>query len=279
VEKEKLLPAVIIPAYNEERVIGKLLESLQSGVENNCFRVVVACNGTRDNSIDYIRNKYPMVTCLDINKASKANAINEAEKINMGFPRIFIDADIVISTSSVEKIIDYINQIDGPAVVAPRGKINTSLSDTLVRSYYSAWTKTIFYLEYGFGSGVYALNKKARSTFECFPEIIADDGFVREVVNHNQFYVCEHAESLVEAPRKVIDLLNIKIRSKLGNAQLINLGLIKNKITEKKRFLSKVGFLNVFVYIVVSYFAKRGAEKKIKDLSEYSWQRDESTRM
>jgi glycosyltransferase involved in cell wall biosynthesis len=279
VEKEKILPAVIIPAYNEERVIGNILESLKLGIEKKWFSVVVACNGTSDNSVEHIRNRYPMITCLDIKKASKTNAINEAEKINLGFPRIFIDADVVISSDAVKNMISYIDKIEGPAVVAPRGIINTSKSDVLVRKYYSAWTKTVFYLEHGFGSGVYCLNKKARSTFECFPEIIADDGFVREVVSHKQFFVCEQAESLVEAPRTINDLLNIKIRSKLGNIQLVKLGIIKNKATKSTRFLKKVSVFNVLVYIAVSYISKRGAERKLKNISEYSWQRDESSRM
>ncbi len=276
--EENPLPAIIIPAYNERKVISKLLNSLRSGISKKLFQVVVACNASTDSSVEYIREHFPMVTCLDIKKASKTNALNEAEKLDLGFPRVYIDADVLISSSDIEKIITYLNQFDEAALVAPRGKINTKESGAIVRIFYSAWMKTTFYLKRGFGSGIYALNKKARANFQQFPEIIADDGFIREVVMSDQIHICEAAESFVEAPRTLEDLLNIKIRSKLGNQQLEHLGLIKNRNQQAKRFLHKPILLEALVYICVNYLAKRGAAKRLKNMDKYSWQRDESSR-
>jgi glycosyltransferase involved in cell wall biosynthesis len=276
---DEVLPTVIIPAYNEKKVIAKLLTALHCGVVNKSFQVIVACNSTNDGSVEFISEHFPLVTCLDIKQASKTNALNEAEKLNLGFPRIFIDADITISAEAVKILIHYTSQFQDAALVAPRGKINTDSSDFLVRIFYSGWMKTPFYLEHGFGSGIYVLNKKARANFEFFPDIIADDGFIREVVMHEQLHICEVAESTVEAPRNIKDLLNIKIRSKLGNQQLANLGLIRNTNKVTKRFLHKLTLLETLVYFTVNYIANRGAAKKLKTIEQYTWQRDESSRL
>lgn len=127
-----MLPTVIIPAYNEHKVIGKLLSSLHSGVTNKCFQVIVACNGTTDGSVEFIRARFPMVTCLNIEKASKTNALNVAENLNSGFPHIFVDADVIIGTSDVENIINYISQLQDAALVVPRGRINTKNSSKFI---------------------------------------------------------------------------------------------------------------------------------------------------
>lgn len=272
------LPAIIIPAYNESSVISSLLTLLNKGVVSQDFMVVVACNGCFDNTADLVRSDFPGVVCLDLEKASKINAINEAEKLGLGFPRLYVDADVKISTDSVLKLIKESASYSTPVICAPRGKINIDSSDPFVKAFYSAWIKTPFYLEQGFGSGVYVLNRPAREQFLSFPEVIADDGYVREIIEPDQMVICESAYSIVEAPRKYNDLLNIKTRSKLGNMQLAQMGLKRQKIIKSKRFLQKPSLWHIVMYVITNAFAGFFAKKNMSRISGYSWQRDDSSR-
>ena len=282
------MPTVIVPAYNEEACITDLLSDLVDGVHREEFQVIVACNGCSDHTADIVRNQFPVVTCLDIPTASKTNAINIAESLQPGFPRIYIDADVRVSSQAVRQLSEILLNLQTPAVIAPRGQLQTDSSDIVVRSYYAAWKKTVFFIEEGFGSGVYGLNRQAREKFSIFPAIISDDGFVRTLGDSVYFQVCETCHSQVKAPRSVRDLISIKLRSKLGKLELmrnINSTLIpaKNSTVKrdqkrKPRFLLRPSLFEFLTYTAINLLTYILAFWNTSRSNKTGWQRDESTR-
>ena len=282
------LPTVIVPAYNEASSIATLLSQIVNGVHSEEYQVIVACNGCLDNTVDVVRTQFPEVTCLDIDTPSKTNAINRAEALRPGFPRIYIDADVQISSRSVTRLIHTLQSESSPLVVAPRGVPLTEASDRLVQWFYAAWQKTVYFIEDGFGSGVYGLNRTAREKFSAFPDLISDDGFVRTLGPDVRIQVCEESRSRVQAPRNIRDLLAIKVRSKLGKIELsrknpeLHAKRSKESVASgtgsKRRFSRRPSPQELLTYFGINAIAELCAICQLRNMDNYRWQRDESTR-
>ena len=272
-------PAVIIPAHNEEATIGKLLQAIYPGVLLDQYTVTVACNACSDRTAALVRQFFPLVQCLEIASAGKTNAINQAESHGLGFPRIYVDADILISDMALLQLIALCNADSEPVVVAPRGILYTGESDWLVSTYYRTWKKTRFYSEYGYGAGVYGLNRAARGAFVQFPDIISDDGYIRALFSYERISVCEQARSRVCTPENVWDLIKIKTRSKLGKLQLSRQ---RECHTPNKRgsaaFTGKPTLWELLVYYTINTLAYVNALRFRHRVSSYHWHRDESSR-
>ncbi|WP_193163691.1 glycosyltransferase [Microbulbifer hainanensis] len=288
------IPTVIIPACNEETTILPLLAGLAEGIERHRFQVIVACNGCGDRTVELVRRHHPDVTCLDIPTPSKTNAINRAEALKPGFPRLYVDADIEIDSAAVLRLINLLRSRSTPTLVAPRAVPLTEKSSITVKWFYSAWQKTIFFRTQGFGSGVYGLNLSARQKFTEFPPIISDDGFVRTLGSDVAVLVAENALSRVQVPRGLRDLLAIKVRSKLGKRQLeqwVDGAVVKTTVLatqdntqEKSRtsrqpiFLTPPSMPEFLTYIGINLMARVFAYWHAARIQRYRWQRDDSSR-
>ena len=123
------MATVIVPAHNEGSVIRRCLDSLvhQKGVE----RIIVACNGCSDDTVEIVRTHYPDVTCLDISTPSKVNALNEAEKHVTSWPVFYIDADVALSEGAIA-VIEAGMKEQNLLLAAPEPVIDTSASSWLV---------------------------------------------------------------------------------------------------------------------------------------------------
>ncbi len=93
-------------------------------------------------------------------------------------------------------------------------------SSLCVRAYYRIWEQLPYVRAGMIGVGVYALSEEGRGRFEEFPEIIADDGYVRMLFSSSERIHVEDAPVRVYAPAGVSDLTRIKTRSRLGRYQL-----------------------------------------------------------
>ena len=104
--------AVLIPAYNEEKVIVRTIRSVMMSTYKN-IRIIVIDDGSSDNTYDVARNAYPTdiasgrLTVLTKPNAGKAEALNYAierfdEEIYVG-----IDADTVIAHDAIARLVPH----------------------------------------------------------------------------------------------------------------------------------------------------------------------------
>jgi len=102
--------AVLIPAYNEEKVIVRTVRSVMNSTYKN-LRIVVIDDGSKDRTYNVVREAYPeeiasgLLTVLTKPNAGKAEALNFGlkqleEEIYFG-----IDADTVIAPDAVAKLV------------------------------------------------------------------------------------------------------------------------------------------------------------------------------
>ena len=211
--------SVIIPAHNEENVIASTLDALVAGVDTGILEIIVVCNGCSDITASIVKGYGVKVQCLETSVASKTNALNLGDEVANFFPRVYLDADIVLSVEAVLALEKAL--ADGRYLVASTAmKMDYGKASWWVRSYYDVWQQLPYVQEGMIGVGVFALSEKGRSRFGTFPDVIADDGFVRASFTNKERVSVEDFHSIVRAPVNLAGLIKIKSRSRLGRYEL-----------------------------------------------------------
>jgi len=102
------LVSVIVPAYNEERTIGKCLESILDQDYEGEMEIIVVNDGSTDRTAEIV-SKYP-VKFIDLKvNGGKANALNRAIEDAKGDILIFTDSDSFMSVSAVDSLVNCLN--------------------------------------------------------------------------------------------------------------------------------------------------------------------------
>ena len=212
--------SIIIPAHNEETVIARGLRAILTGAEPGELEVIVACNGCTDRTAEIACAFGPPVRVVEIEQASKVAALNAADEVATGFPRFYIDADVVLDLRSIRAMAVVLER--GEALFAtPSLAMDLSHSTWSVRTFYRVWTQLPYNRVGGqVGTGVYALSRAGRARFDRFPDVINDDGFARFSFAPHERVTVADAVSHVAPPRTLRTLIRAKTRVRLGRIQL-----------------------------------------------------------
>ena len=277
--------SIIIPAHNEEAVIKSCLIELFPGIEANEFEVIVVCNGCSDRTADVVRSISPMIDCVEVEKPSKTNALNVGDSHAHYYPRIYLDSDVRISYSDMKKMVEFLGHSQLLAV-SPCMNMEMGHSSWAVRAFYEVWSRLPYCKAGLIGVGVYALSEEGRSRFHVFPDIIADDGYIRLLFGSDERGAVPGVYSTVVAPANLVSLIKIKTRSRLGGYELKEKypALFTNDDKDysaafSDMFSSWRSWPQVVVYVLVNIVTRVRA-KFVASRSGYSvWERDESSRM
>jgi len=117
--------SIIIPAYNEEKRIGRTLEKYCNFFREKAkkkkfkFEILVVLNGCKDNTLGVVKRykrKYKEISYLNFEKAGKGFAIIEGFKsaIKNKFDLIgFTDADLATPPEAFYSLLENIGEYDG----------------------------------------------------------------------------------------------------------------------------------------------------------------------
>src|SRR6185312_6038650 len=109
---------------------------------------------------------------VEIPTASKTAALNAADSMASYYPRIYLDADIVVSPRLVRALGEALSA-PGVHGAVPRPEMDLAASSWPVRAFYRINSRLPVFRGRLFGRGVIAISKDARARFGAFPEIIA----------------------------------------------------------------------------------------------------------
>lgn len=203
--------AVIIAAYNEESVIGRCLTALAPVLKDGALQVIVACNGCTDRTAS-IAATYAGVTVLDIPTPSKSAALRAGDAIAVAGPRIYLDADVVMSARTALAIADSLAP-GGPLAARPPLSFHAAHSDWPVRRWYRVRARLPSIADVLWGAGTYALSAEGRERFGEFPDIVSDDLFIDSLFTAAERSIIDTDPVIVRAPRTTADLLRILRRT------------------------------------------------------------------
>jgi glycosyltransferase involved in cell wall biosynthesis len=211
------LGSVVIPAHNEAAGIVRCLDALFSGVAPGELDVVVVCNGCDDETAALARSSGHPVRVIELQAASKPAALRAGDAAALALPRIYLDADVVLFGSSARVVLD---RLRGGAVAArPPVRYDSSRSSAPVRSYYRARSRVPALLGSLWGAGVYGLSEAARSRFEAFPDVVADDLWVDRHFAPGEIEIVDCAPVVVAVPRRARDLVRVLRRTYRGKGE------------------------------------------------------------
>lgn len=276
--------SIIIPAHNEEKAIGRCLHALLPGAQDGFYEVLVVCNGCADDTAKVVAGFGDVIRCIETPIASKNHALNLGDEAASGFPRFYQDADVIQTAGTIKGVAEVLAAGDFLAA-APQIQMDYAHSSRAVQSYYDVWQKLPYVREGMIGTGVYALSKQGRSRFDKFPDIIADDGYVRALFKPHERTSVDNCYSIVRSPANLGGLLKIKTRSRLGGYELHQKfpELLENEEKDYSGALLHCVkdislWLKLPVYLYVNFLARHRAKKHLMRLGATGWARDDTSR-
>jgi glycosyltransferase involved in cell wall biosynthesis len=212
-----ILGSVVIPACDEAEVIERCLTTLLPDVPAGLLEVVVVCNGCTDGTAQIARSTGLPVQVLEIETGSKIAALNLADAEVKTFPRLYLDADVMLPGRSAMAVLRRLSQGD---VLAARPPLHYDLSGCswLVRRYHAARVLIPGMLDRLWGAGVYGLTQRGRARFGDWPQLIGDDLFVDTLFSDDEIEVVHTDPVVVLPPRNARDLLAVLRRGARSQA-------------------------------------------------------------
>ena len=278
--------SVVIAAHNEEAVLGACLDSLRSQPGAERMQIVVSANGCTDGTAEVAYSRGAQV--VDRREAGKPAALNAAEKVAVGFPRIYLDADIVVPPGAVDAVLARLSDSPRTRAVVPRRRVSTAGRPWPVKGYFAIQQRLPVFRDGLFGRGMIAVSAEGRARFDEFPDLIADDLFLDSQFSAEEKAEAADAEVIVEAPYTTRALLRRLVRVRRGNSQMraaSQTGDIEASVrsSDPAAWLRDVVMAKpvlIFAavpYVTITVIAALLARRPAKPAQ--AWGRDESTRV
>lgn len=209
--------AVVVPAHDEEAVILRTLTPL-ADLPGQGVEVVVVANGCTDQTAARARSLGD-ITVLELGVPSKVAALNAADEVASGWPRLYLDADITLTVATVRAVLA---RLDAGGVLAARPSFRyvTEGCAPAVRAYYRARARIPGMTEHLWGAGVYGLSAEGHARLGRFPDLVADDLYVDQLFGSAEKAVVPTEPVLVQCPRTVRALVHTLRRVYRGRSQV-----------------------------------------------------------
>ncbi len=285
-EKVGPICSIVIPAHNEEQVIARCLRSLLDGCGKDEIDVIVVANNCDDKTVEIASSFGAPVRVIETPIGNKAHAMDLGDEAAMTFPRIYLDADIVIPIDSVRKVAKVLSERKA-LCASPRMRLNLDGRSWGVKAYYDIWSRLPYAKQQMIGSGVYALSEEGRSRFGKFPNLLAEDEFIRLTFSEDERQVINDCWFQVDVPKTLRDLTRLRMRWDRGVAQFSE-KYPDLKKREKRNYRGALARLAgnpvrwpaLATYVSTWMVTKVGGrlQRRFKK-NEFEWTRDQSARM
>lgn len=276
--------SIIIAAHNEESVIARTLAALADVRETGDIRVFVVCNGCSDRTAQLART-YAGVEVIEIAVASKAAALREGDRQAGPGPRIYLDADIVLTSRAARRVCAAL--VDGALAARPPHRFDSHRAHRAVRSWYRVREQLPSISSALWGAGCYALSEDGRARFAEFPDVVSDDLFIDSLFQRHEITIVPTDALIVTTPRRTADLIRILRRSyrtqievaagaDSGEFQVFSSGQrrqfadLRSLLVHRPRL-----WWDVAIYLAIIAVARVRAQL---GSSRERWERDESSR-
>ncbi len=277
--------SIVIPAYNEGKVIGRCLQAILADAAPGEFEIVVVCNGCKDDTAEVARRFSDRVRVVETPVGSKIGALNLGDEHVTGFPRFYVDADVQLSAQAIREVAKLLGDDSPILVAAPRAIVAYEDRPYLVRAFYRVWTSLPYFRENMIGAGVYAFSRRGRARFGKFPDIIADDEYARLIAEPHERKASDRATFTIHPPRTLAGIVKINTRARAGSYEMRQKfpELIPHGGTSSGRTLKVIAttpslWLDAPLYLGVMFVAKLRAHDKLRKRQERVWDRDDSSR-
>jgi glycosyltransferase involved in cell wall biosynthesis len=276
-----IVATILIPAHNEEAVIGRTLWNLSRGLPLEDFRVVVIANGCLDATAARAQTALPQAEIIETDRAGKCHALNLGYEVSTrDAPIICLDADLDVTAESLAALVAPLRSGVSRAACG-RMDVATSEASLLVRSFYLGWRTNPYFNQGKFG-GLFALSPQGAARVFPLPDITADDEFIRRSFDPAEITFVPECCFLARAPAKLASLVKVRRRSLRGAREIANMG----KLSPERGSLKSIIFraltkpadvvpISVFVMVMIWVRLLLALEGQ---KGGHQWERDLTTR-
>ncbi|MFE1872493.1 glycosyltransferase [Streptomyces sp. NPDC059496] len=292
------MTSIVIPAHNEGRVIGRLLDALLADASASGPDIVVVCNGCTDDTARVAGERGDRVRVVEIPTPSKHRALRVGDEHARGFPRLYVDADVVVGAADVGALVDTLDRSPELLAAAPGRDVPLGGCAWPVRAYYRVWQRLPAVREGLFGRGVIAVTEAGHARIAALPPLMADDLAASLAFGPGERRVVEEARVVVRPPRTWSDLIRRRVRAATSSAEYERFqaarraGAPEVAAEQVSEQTARTGTADlrallraqpallpgVVVFVVAALAARRGSRKAIRDQDFSTWLRDESSR-
>jgi glycosyltransferase involved in cell wall biosynthesis len=278
------LASVVVPAHNEEAVIGHLLARLLESAQPDELDIVVVANGCTDGTVEAAQAFSHSVRVVSTAIPSKREALRLGDEVARGFPRLFVDADVELGTAAVRRLCAALAR-PGILAAAPERDFDMAERHWLVRWYYDVWTRLPQVRCGLFGRGVLAVSDAGHRRIAALPPVMADDLAFSLAFTEAESTVVHDCAVRIRPPRTWQDLLRRRIRAETGISQVERDHIIPGTSarTTRRDLLGVVRreprlSARMPVFLFVAMVARLGARRALRHEDYSTWLRDESSR-
>jgi glycosyltransferase involved in cell wall biosynthesis len=275
--------SVVIPAHNEAAVIGRLLSGLLADARPDEFDIVLIANGCTDDTAGVAASFGAPVRVINTPVPSKFQAMRRGDEVAVGFPRLYVDADVELSTAAVRALAAALDE-PGVLAVAPQREVVLTDRSRAVRYYYEFWQRLPVVRDGLFARGVIGLSEAAMDRLGTIPDVMGDDLALSVAFTAAERRVVPAAVVRVHAPRVWADLMRRRIRAVTATAEFADRGEGGDSARTTRADLIGVlrreprMALRLPVFLCVTLLARRRARRAIATNDFSTWLRDESSR-
>ena len=178
--------SLIVPASNEEALIGGCLEALAASEGPGVpVELIVVANGCTDRTVEVAEGLRGAIEArgwryqvIDRARGGKLAALNAGDLIAApGGMRAYVDADVTVSPGLLAEVVTLLNR-EAPAYASGQVRI-VGGPGFASRAYARLWAEVPFMKNSVPGCGFFAVNAAGRARWEAFPDVISDDMFAR----------------------------------------------------------------------------------------------------
>ena len=163
------LVSVIVPAYNEEKVIANCVKSIESSGYRN-FEIILVDDGSTDNTLQVMRRyeNLPQVQVISQPNGGKASALNHGFQQAKGEILFFVDADGIFTHNTIREMLNAFTSEKIGAVCGNDYPINQDTAQT-----------KLYCLQTHVGTGFV---RRALAEINCLPIVSGNCGAFRRKV-------------------------------------------------------------------------------------------------
>lgn len=276
--------SVVVPAHNEERVIGRLLAELTHPEGLADLEILVVANACSDKTVAIAESFGNPIRVISIPTASKREALAAGNREARGFPRIYVDADVELGLDDVQALTAALRN---PGIMAATPQLTHSMQGCswLVRWYYDVWSQLPRVQDGLFGRGVFAVSREGYARIADLPPMLADDLVASLAFSPAERTVAPDARVVVRPPRTFKDLIRVRTRAAIGVSQVertagaptstarTQVSDLVSIVMRKPRTAPRVA-----LFLAVAVLSRFQARRAVQRSDYTTWLRDDSSR-
>jgi glycosyltransferase involved in cell wall biosynthesis len=275
------LASVVVPAHNEQAVIGRCLRALADGTRDGELDVIVVANGCVDDTA--AAAKAEGATVIETPIGGKANAIRLGDERCTTFPRLYLDADSELTGTAVRAMVTALAG-SGAQACSPTARFDLTGSSWPVRGFHRALWALLEGRQSLSGAGAYMLDERGHARVFPMPDVIADDGWVHRSFEPGERLTVPGAVAPVRLSRTVGALIRRRARVRLGNRELAAHGRPATEPALRPTALAglvrtgRVGPLDAACFVGILLAERVTARWRTARGTAHTWSPDQTTR-